>query len=50
MSLFWQPFVSDVIGSPGSVVPVSYTFSCNISQLDSNLANLEATVEVLEGL
>jgi len=44
-----QPFVSGVVDSSRSVMHVLYTVSCDISythQLDLNLANLEATVEV----
>ena len=50
MSSLRQPFVSGVVDSYISVMHGLYTFSgiiptrCN--QLDSNLANLEATVEM----
>jgi len=45
-----QPFVSGVVDRSRSVMRVLYTFSGNIptwcKQLDSNLANFEATVKV----
>ena len=52
MSSLRQPFVSGVTvsNSSRSLMRILYTFSCNILthcyQLDSNLANLEATIEV----
>jgi len=50
MSSLRQPFVSGVIDSFKSVTRVLYTFSRSIStscnQLNLNLANLEATVDV----
>ena len=45
-----QPFTSSIVNSSRSVMHVLYIFSYNIvtrcSQLDLNIANLEATVEV----
>jgi len=50
MSSLRQPFVSGVVDRSRSVTRVLYTFFHNIAtrcnQLDSNLANLEATVEM----
>jgi len=50
MSLLRQPFVSGVVSRSRSVMRVLYTFSRNSStrcnQLDSNMANLKATVKV----
>ena len=50
MSSLRQPFVSGVVDSFKSVMRVLYTFSRSIStrcnQLNSNLANMEATIEV----
>jgi len=50
MSLLRQPFVGGVVDCSRSVMRVLYTFCRNIptrcNQLNLNLANLEATVEM----
>jgi len=50
MSSLPQPFVIGVVDMSRSVMRVLYTFSRNIptrcDQMDSNMANLEAIVEV----
>jgi len=53
MSSLQQPFVIVVVDSSRLVMRILYNFSCSISHmlllsliLDSNLANLEATVAV----
>jgi len=50
ISSFQQPFINGVVNRSRSVMRVLYTFCLNIptrcNQLNSNLTNLEATVEV----